>query len=1075
MRFETYHHQKTEEDIIAYWKKNKIIEKLREKNKSGKKFYFLDGPPYTSGKFHLAHAWNYALKDMVLRYQRSKGRNVWDRNGFDMHGLPTAHKVMAKHKLETKEDIESFGLDKFINECIKFSTDMAKIMTEDLVRIGTTFDLSNPYMPIKSEFMEGEWQLIKTAYEKDRLYYGEKVLTWCQNCETALAKHECEYETVTDKSIFVKFKLNSKKGTNSKEDCQNNEHVIVWTTTPWTIPYNLGVMVNPKLDYLKVKVWDESKEGKKSNEEIWYLSKALAGIVCGAVANKKMKVLEEFKGDHMEGWGYTHPFNNFISKYAELKKDHPNVHTVILNEQYVDTTAGSGLVHTAPGCGPEDQEACKPYNIPPFNNLQENGYFPVSMGKFSGLRAKVDDPKFTEALKDEGALIEITDVEHEYPHCWRCHKPVVFRITYQWFFKIEDIKQKIIEENSEVLWVPETALNSYESWVGNLKDNSISRQRFWGTPLPIWKCGNKDCKEIKVIGSREDIKSNGAKVPENLHIPWIDDVKFDCPKCKSKKSMLRVPDIIDVWVDAGTASWNCLDNDPKLIEEWFPADAILEAKEQTRLWFSMLSICSYLRFDKKSFKNVYVYGMLNDIAGKKMSKSIGNIISPYELIDKHGVDVLRYYMCQNNAGQDINFSWDECKTKARQVQILWNLHKLLINLSKENELNPFKLDEKLMNNLMSLEEKYIVSKLNSTLKTVDKLFETYELDSTIQPLEELYLELSRTYVQLVREKSSIGSKEDKELCAYTIAKVLLDFLKVFSIISPFITEAIYLNIKEEFGLKEESLSHFSFPKFDENKIDLELEQNIEGFKRLSQAALNAREKARLGVRWPIKELVVVSKKDNMIKSAEMLRNLLKKHINAKEISVLESLPGVKVSVKPEASMIGKSFGAKSPNIMKVVNSTSAEDIVNSLGKDGYFNIEIEIESKKEEIRLTQDMLVVEREVPELYIESETKGALVYLNTERSEELEAEGFAREVMRKVQTLRKNAGLEKTDSIILHLKCSEAMKKSLDPFEKDISEKVGAEKLVIAFTDAAKKHGFKEDFKVKKEEFTASFDKV
>src|SRR3989338_7549497 len=568
MLYPAYNFKELEPQILEYWKHKKIVPKLRKKNQTGTPFYFLDGPPYTSGKFHLGHAWNYALKDLAIRYKRSRGFKVWDRNGFDVHGLPTEHKVMDKYGLKTKEDIQKFGVDKFIKECQSFCLEMADVMTKDLLRMGITLDTSNPYMALKTEFMEGEWALIKKAYEDNHLYYGEKVLTWCEHCETAIAKHECEYQTVTDKSIFVKFPLPGKAG----------EFLILWTTTPWTIPYNLAVMAGPDIDYVKVRVENET----------WIVGRALAGVLVQGFLGKTMKVIEEFKGTSLEGLEYTHPFEKYLPYYAALKKKHHKVHTVILSEQYVDTSAGSGLVHAAPGCGPEDQEACKPYDIPPFNSLTEDGYFPTEMGKFSGWRAKVDDQKFTEALQQERVILAITPVEHEYPHCWRCHQPVIFRITFQWFFKIEDLKERILSGNKEVYWIPDTANNAYESWIRNLKDNSISRQRYWGTPLPIWKC--KSCSAVKVIGSRKDLEALGVKPPRNLHLPWIDKIKLPC-SCGTM--MKRVPDVIDVWVDAGTASWNCLDNDAHQMAELFPADLILEAKEQTRLWFSMLSICSY--------------------------------------------------------------------------------------------------------------------------------------------------------------------------------------------------------------------------------------------------------------------------------------------------------------------------------------------------------------------------------------------------------------------------------------------------------------------------------------------------
>ncbi|MBI2669138.1 isoleucine--tRNA ligase [Candidatus Woesearchaeota archaeon] len=1045
MLFPDYKPQELEPQIVEYWREKKVLDKLRKKNEKGPKFYFLDGPPYTSGRFHLAHAWNYGLKDMVLRYKRMQGFNLWDRNGFDMHGLPTEHKVMAKYKLETKKDIEKFGLAKFIAECEAFSKEMAALMTKDLERMGITFDLKNPYMPITPEFMEGEWGLIKTAQEQKRLYYGEKVLTWCQFCETSIAKHECEYETVKDNSIFVKFQLKKKK----------DEFFVVWTTTPWTIPFNLAVMVHPEIDYVKVQV-----DGEK-----WILAKALAALVVQSVAGKKMKVLEEFKGSRLEGLEYVHPWEKEIP-FAELKKKHKNIHTVILNSQYVDTTAGTGLVHAAPGCGPEDQEACKPYDIPPFNLVQENGFFAPEIGQFAGKRAKVNDAEFIEALRKTGALVGESVVEHEYPHCWRCHQPVIFRITNQWFFRVEDLREKMLKGNKGVQWIPDTALHSYESWITSLKDNSISRQRYWGTPLPIWRC--EKCDAVEVIGSRAELKKKGGKVPKNLHLPWIDKVVL---KCSCSGMMRRVPDVIDVWVDSGTASWNSLDNNPALMKKWFPADAILEAKEQTRLWFSMLSICSYLYLGKPAYKNVYVYGMLNDIEGRKMSKSLGNIISPYELIDKHGVDVLRYYMGQNDAGKEINFSWDECIVKARNLQVLWNVHKFLISLAQENKVNPSKLDASINFNVMGVEEKYIVSRLHSTMKKVTGLYENYRLDEAIAPLEEVYLELSRTYIQMVREKSSAGEDEDKEVVMFTIGYVLLELLKMFQIVTPFVCEAIYLNLKEEFGLKELSLSHYRWPKFEAKRIDVKLEGAMNVTQDIIQAALNAREKAKLGLRWPVKEVVIVTRNAETVEAVEQLREIIQSQVNAKAISVLETMPGMKLKVKPNYAKLGPAFAEFSPQVIAHLTMTSPETILKRIEEQNKYTAKVD----GREITITKEMLTIDREVPAVYVGGESKQALVYINTERTEELETEGFAREVMRQVQQLRKEAGLQKLDRVLLYLKVSEEMKKRLGKFKLDIEEKVGAERSEISTLDPVRKHLYQKEFAVKGEKFKVWMGKV
>jgi isoleucyl-tRNA synthetase len=632
--------------------------------------------------------------------------------------------------------------------------------------------------------------------------------------------------------------------------------------------------------------------------------------------------------------------------------------------------------------------------------------------------------------------------------------------------KIEDIKDKMLKDNNNIPWVPETANNSFKSWVSNLRDNSISRQRFWGTPLPIWECSK--CKEHDVFGSAAELKKKSGKESQDLHIPWIDRIDYSC-KCGGTKK--RVPDVIDVWIDSGTASWNCLDNKKELIKEWFPADFILEAKEQTRLWFSMLSICSQIAFNKNCYKNVYVHGMLTDIEGKKMSKSLGNIISPYELIDKYGVDVLRYYMCQKNAGQEINFNWDECAVKGRYLRVLWNVHKFLIDLAKENETNPFKLNEELMEKLFNLEERFIISKLHKTIKEVSSLFDDYKLDETINLIEKLFLELSRTYIQIVREKSSVGSKAEKDVCLYVISNVLLEVVKLFAPNAPFITEAIYLNFKEEFGLTEESIHHCSWPSFDKKKIDSELEEEMEIAQNVIAVALNLREQIGFGVRWPLKELVVASEDKKAVAAVEKLRDIIKRQTNIKDISIMEELPGVETSVKSDYKKIAPLYKELSPKIIARLSIDSPETVLNHIKKEGAYRFKVE--GKNVEIK--EEHLLVERKIPLPYKEGEFKGGLIYVSEERTPELEGEGFSREIMRSVQQLRKESGLEKKDKIKLFVKVDEDLLEKIDRFKNDIKEKVGAVEIELGSVKLKKKYEFSDKKKIKKEDIEFWFDKV
>ncbi|MBN2421512.1 isoleucine--tRNA ligase, partial [Candidatus Woesearchaeota archaeon] len=787
-----YDFKAVEEGILNFWKTNKIHELVNKKNKGGKQFYFLDGPPYTNGRIHLGHAWNKSMKDAVLRYKRMNGFDVWDRAGYDMHGMPTESATEKKLGIKGKEEIEKIGAEKFTEECSKLCVHYMNIMNDEFKRLGVWMDFENAYKSIDPEFIEGEWWLIKKAHENGRLYEGLRTITWCANDGTALAKHELEYKTVTDDSIYLKFPILGAK----------NEFLIVWTTTPWTIPYNLAVMANPDIDYVKAKV----------DDEVWILAEALTAFI-PAVAEKKFEILERLKGEKLEGLKYKHPFYDEISFFKEIEKKSPKLHSVLLSSEYVDASGGSGLVHCAPGCGPEDYEVGHRNGLPPFNELDENGTFKKSMGKFAGLKAKVDDKKFIDELDKKGILIATTPVEHEYAHCWRCKNPVVYRTTKQWFFRVEDLKENMRELNKSIKWVPDYAgSRQFDSWLANLRDNSITRQRYWGTPVPIWKCS---CGNYEVIGSRKELKLKTGKLPEDLHRSSVDKLTIKCKKCGNL--MHRIPDVLDVWIDSGTTSWNCLHypGNEKLFKKMFPPDFILEGIDQVRGWFNILFVSSMITMMKPAYKAVYMHGFVNDSEAQKMSKSTGNIISPEEVFKQFGADTLRYYLTgAANPGFDLNYSVDDMKVSHRNLGVLWNLHKFMIDYAKTIGKNPAAIKKpKLL-----MEEKYILSKHNSAVKKITKAFEEYRLNEVPHLVEDLFLELSRTYIQLVREKSSTGSDADKEAVLYTLYNVIVDILQLFSPICPFITEKMYLNIKEAFLLKEKSIHLFDWPSAKEKDI-----------------------------------------------------------------------------------------------------------------------------------------------------------------------------------------------------------------------------------------------------------------
>ncbi|MBR9690439.1 isoleucine--tRNA ligase [Candidatus Woesearchaeota archaeon] len=857
-----YNPQEIEKKIQEFWNKKNIYKKAKEKGK--KKFYYLDGPPYTTGKIHIGHAWGKALRDSLMRYKRMQGFDVWDQPGFDMHGLPIEVAVEKKYGITDKKDImKKFGLQKFIELCQKYALDQLWPMIDDFKRLGVWMNWDDPYMTIKKEYIEGAWWALKKAHENKYLYEGKKSMTWCPRCATALAKHELEYENVSDSSIFVKLPVKDKK----------NTFLIIWTTTPWTIPFNLAVMIHPDFDYVEADVKGET----------WILAKALAGGVIGSAADKKYKVKKEFKGKKLEGVRYSHPFQDTISFHKKIGKENKVAHTVILSDQFVDLSAGSGIVHCAPGCGAEDFEAGHKAGLPPFNNIDEHGVFDKTMGKFAGLTARKDDKKFIEALQERGVLVAQTQVDHEYAHCWRCKTGIIYKATDQWFLATEKAKKELIKQNKDVDWVPDWAGKKwFDSWLKNLQDWCISRQRFWGVPLPIWRC---ECDEIILVESSDELKKLTGKKLDNLHRPWIDKVKIKCKKCK--KLATRVEDVLDVWLDSGAAPWAPLGFPSKkdLYKKLGDADFILEGKDQIRGWFNSLACLSMVSQKKIPFKAVYMHGFVNDSQGRKMSKSLKNIISPYEVIDQYGADTFRLYSIGGaKAGLDLNYNFEDMKTKNRTLIILWNLQNLLFDLAVQLNINP----ENLKGVKLEKGEKYMLSKLNSTIKKTTQLFDEYKLNDAPWVIEELILELSRTYIQLNREKMSAGNDSEKKTVLFVLYQTLYNSLILLAPIAPFVTEEIYQNLKERFKLKKESLHLVLWPKADNKRINKSLESDFEIAKEVISTALCAREKSQLGIRWPVKGIIVVTKEDKVKKAVENLKKSILTQTNAKTVKITKT-------------------------------------------------------------------------------------------------------------------------------------------------------------------------------------------
>ncbi|MBI2661112.1 class I tRNA ligase family protein [Candidatus Woesearchaeota archaeon] len=820
----------------------------------------------------------------------------------------------------------------------------------------------------------------------------------------------------------------------------------------------MGIMANPEIDYVRAE----------TDGEIWIVAKDLAGVFFNGVAERKYCIIEEFKGDKLEGMEYEHPFHDMLkTHYDGLREKHPKVHTIVLSTEYVHTDSGTGLVHMASGCGPEDYEVGHRNGIPPWNTLTESGHYPEGMGELSGLHSYNDNPKFTEILKELGAVVGENEVEHEYPHAQRSKKPVIFRATEQWFFKVEDMVGQMLKENKGIYWVPEAAFNAFDSWLANLRDNSITKQRYWGTPLPIWVCDKTGKHEV--IGSIKELREKAGRIPDDLHKPWIDDVTYKSP-FHPEGTMKRIPDVLDVWVDAGSASWNCLDYPQRreAFDKLFPADFILEGKDQIRGWFNLLHVASMIAFGKPSFRACYMHGFINDSQGRKMSKSLGNYILPAEIVMDYGADTLRYYMIGGTSpGVDINYNFEDMKVKHKNIGVLWNLHKYVIDMASNLGVNPAEL--KFSSNDLGTEEKYIFSRLHSTINAVTELYEKYRLNEVPKHIESLFLDLSRTYIQLTREKSGRGSDEEKRMVLFTVYNVLLESIRMFATIAPFISEKIYLNFRDKFAFKNESISHYGWPEADSSMINPELEKGMEAASEIVQAGLALRERLQLGVRWPLKEVLVVSNNQEVLKSAQGLKEIIMVQVNAKEANFRDKMQGVRQKAKADYSKLGPVFGELVPKIIAHLTINSPETILEGIEKNGKY--ECSIDGRK--VAILREHLSISREVPPPYEEMAFSKGYVYLNREITDELEAEGFAREVMRRIQALRKKAGLQKRDEISLFLKVDEELDGMLRGWKIAMKDKVGAKLMKISQLYPGKEHKWQSKEKVKDKEFEIHFD--
>ncbi|AGK60827.1 Isoleucyl-tRNA synthetase [Archaeoglobus sulfaticallidus PM70-1] len=983
-----YNPEMVAEEIEKFWKENKIYERV--KNRGDRKFFFVDGPPYTTGRIHLGTAWNKVLKDSILRYRRMMGYRVTDTPGWDMHGLPIEVKVEQELGFRSKKDIEDYGIDKFVEMCLNYALKNKKAMEEQFKMLGVWMDWDNPYMTIKADYINAAWWTIKQGYERGLLEKKQMVVNWCPRCETALADAEVEYWDEKDPSIYVKFPLKKEEG-----------YIVIWTTTPWTLPANMAVAVHPSLEYAKIKA---KKDGK---EEILILAKELADNVLEKAGYDSWEIVDTFLGEDLVGLEYEHPLFEFVPEQKKFR------HAVYMAE-FV-SAENTGCVHIAPGHGLEDYELGLEHGLDIFNPVDDRGVYTEKAGKYAGINVRDANQVIIEDLKEKGLLLAHEHIVHRYGHCWRCKSPIIYRSTEQWFLKVSELKDKMIEEIEKTRWIPSWAGEArFKDWVGNAKDWCISRQRYWGIPIPVWVC--EKCGKMKVVG---DINEIPWESDLDLHRPKVDEVTFDC-ECGGK--MKRVPDVFDVWFDSGVASWGTLKY-PRFREDFenlWPADFITEGHDQTRGWFYSQLGASVIAFGKAPYKTVLMHGFTLDEQGRKMSKSLGNVVEPEDVVKEVGVDSFRLYVLSSAVWEDLRFSWDEVRNINRVLNIFWNAIRFAHTYMS---LDRFRLGRELD---LRKEDRWILSRLENLNMVAKDAYENYSLHRIVRAFLNFVVEdFSRWYIQLVRPVVWEEKDSPSKLAVYTtILKVVDKASRIIAPIAPYLAEWIYINFVKAFRDSKESIFLERFPEPDKGLIDNELEEMMDFVRDIVESASNARQKAKKKLRWPLRKLIIESQDEKVARAVKELEDILKAQCNVKEVEVVSEFEKELVA-KPNFKKIGPLFKDRAKEVAEMIRNMDSASITEAT-RNG-----IEVFGQKYRL---EEIAEIEAKVPEGYEYSEFRSGWVYITTELDEELLKEAYAREIVRRVQEMRKELDLDVEEFIEVGISESEDFVKGFSDYIKN-----------------------------------------
>ncbi len=1037
---------KREGETRAFWEKEDVFGKSLKIREGAPEFTFYDGPPTANGKPHIGHVLTRVIKDLIPRYQTMKGRHVLRKAGWDTHGLPVELEVEKKLGIDGKDQIENYGLEPFIAHC-KESVWKYKGMWEDFsAKVGFFVDMEHPYVTYTNDFIESEWWALKQIFDRGLLYKGFKIVPYCPRCGTPLSSHEVAqgYKTVKERSAIVRFRAKD-------EDA----YFLAWTTTPWTLPSNVALCVNPKDTYCKVKAADGYT---------YYMAKALLDRVLGPLGNEETpayEILEEMPGAALEYRAYEPLFACTGEAAARQKK---KAHFITV-DGYVTMTDGTGIVHIAPAFGEDDSRVGKKYDLPFVQFVDGKGDMTAET-PYAGVFVKKADPLVLADLEKEGKLFAAPKFEHDYPHCWRCGTPLIYYARDTWFIRMTEVRDHLIRNNNTVNWIPENiGKGRFGDWLENVQDWGLSRNRYWGTPLNIWECS---CGHRHAVGSIEELHKMSDNCPENieLHRPFIDAVTLKCPECGGE--MHRVSEVIDCWFDSGSmpfAQWHYPFENRDVFEKEFPADFISEGVDQTRGWFYSLMAISTLIFNKAPYKNVLVLGHVLDKDGQKMSKSKGNAVDPFEALEKYGADAIRWYFYSNSAPWLPNRFYGDAVVEGQRkfMGTLWNTYAFYVLYANIDGFDPTKYA--FVEKSLSVMDQWILSKMNSAIRAVDEDLAAYKITEATRVLEELVDDLSNWYVRRSRERYWGKEMTDDKINAYmTLYTVLVNTAKIAAPFIPFMAEDIYRNLVLSVDKSAPISVHLTdFPTADEGRIDPKLEENMDeviGIVTLGRACRNA---AAIKNRQPIAKMYIKAEKTP---DASFLP-VIAEELNVKSVEVTDSVRAFTTyTFKPQLRTVGPKYGKHLGAIRAYLAALDGNAAMDELERDGH----LAFTDGDEEIVLTRDDLLIEMSESGHFESLSDKGVTVVLDKNLTPELIEEGNVREIISKVQTMRKDSGFEVTDRIRLSF---DGSGKLLGVAERN-REEIAEETLAVSVTKGDT-YAFTKEWNVNGESLIVSVETV